>query len=70
MNNLQAHRKVLQIKCYEFEKPEFPRKVVGELVGIGLLFTEGEKHKKARDIRREDEIALLSKEHVTSLHDP
>ena len=45
MNNLQAHREVLQIKCYEFEKPEFFGRVVGELVGVGLLLTEGRKHK-------------------------
>ena len=45
MNNLQAHREVLQIKCYEFEKPEFFCRVVGELVGVGLLLTEGRKHK-------------------------
>lgn len=37
VNNLQANREVLQAKCYEFEKPEFFRGVVGELVGVGLL---------------------------------
>lgn len=36
---------MLQIKCHEFEKPEFFRRVAGELVGVGLLFTEGEEHK-------------------------
>jgi hypothetical protein len=48
VNNLQAHCEVLQTKCYEFEKPEFFRRVVGELVGVGSLFTEGEEHKMQR----------------------
>lgn len=50
MNNLQAHREVLQIKCYEFEKPEFFGRVVGELVGVGLLLTKGEEHKMQRKL--------------------
>ena len=37
VNNPQAHREVLQIKCYEFEKLEFFGRVVGELVGVGFL---------------------------------
>lgn len=41
VNNLQAHHEVLQTKCYEFEKPEFFRRVVGELVGVGLLLPRG-----------------------------
>jgi len=41
VNNLQAHREVLRIKCYEFENLGFFRRVVRELVGVGLLITEG-----------------------------
>ncbi|OCL03967.1 cytochrome P450 [Glonium stellatum] len=48
VNSLQAHREVLQTKCYEFEKPEFFRRIIGEIVGVGLLFAEGEEHKKQR----------------------
>ena len=50
VNNPQAHREVLQIKCYEFEKPEFFGRVVGELVGVGLLLTKGEEHKMQRKL--------------------
>ena len=50
MNNLQAHREVLQIKCYEFEKPEFSGRVVGELVSVGSSLSKGEEHKMQRKL--------------------
>ena len=48
VNNLQAHREVLQTKCYSFIKPPFWERIVGEIAGKGILFMEGEEHKKQR----------------------
>jgi cytochrome P450 len=48
VNSLKAHKDVLQTKCYSFVKPQFFARLVGEIVGIGLLFAEGDEHKKQR----------------------
>ncbi|KAK2777728.1 hypothetical protein FQN52_003005 [Onygenales sp. PD_12] len=48
VNSLEAHREVLQTKCYSFVKPAFFTRLVGEIVGKGLLFAEGEEHRRER----------------------
>lgn len=48
INSVQAAREMLQTKCYQFEKPEFFRRIVGEIAGIGLVNVEGDVHKKQR----------------------
>lgn len=48
VTSLAAHKEVLQTNCYEFRKPAFFVRLVGPIVGVGLLFTEGEAHKKTR----------------------
>ncbi|KAK2810576.1 hypothetical protein FQN50_002833 [Emmonsiellopsis sp. PD_5] len=48
VNSLAAHREVLQTKCYSFVKPAFFTRLVGEIVGKGLLFAEGEEHRRER----------------------
>ena len=48
VNSLEAHKQVLQTKCYSFVKPAFFRKLLGEIVGKGLLLCEGEEHKRMR----------------------
>lgn len=48
VNTLRAHREVMQTKCYSFIKPPFFKRLVGEIVGVGLLFSEGDEHKKQR----------------------
>jgi hypothetical protein len=48
VNSIPAHREVLQTKCYSFVKPAFHERVVGEIAGKGILFTEGDEHKKQR----------------------
>lgn len=48
VNSLEAHKEVLQTKCYSFFKPAFFARLVGEIVGKGLLFSEGDEHKKQR----------------------
>ncbi|KAI1272814.1 cytochrome P450 3A5 [Xylaria sp. FL0933] len=48
VNNLAAHRAVLQTHAYDFVKPPFFARLVGEITGVGLLFAEGEHHKHQR----------------------
>ena len=48
LNSVKASRDVLQTHCYQFVKPRFLRRVLGEIIGTGLFFEEGEAHKKQR----------------------
>ena len=48
VNSVDAHKQVLQTKCYSFVKPAFFRKLLGEIVGKGLLLCEGDEHKRMR----------------------
>ncbi|KAI0910689.1 cytochrome P450 3A5 [Ustulina deusta] len=48
VNSLAAHRAVLQTHAYDFVKPPFFARLVGEITGVGLLFAEGEDHKHQR----------------------
>lgn len=48
VNSLRAHQEVLSTKCYSFVKPPFFARIVGEVTGMGLVFAEGEEHKRQR----------------------
>lgn len=48
VNSPQSHKEVLQTQCYSFKKPAFYERVVGEIAGSGILFAEGEEHKRIR----------------------
>ncbi|KAI1414337.1 cytochrome P450 [Hypoxylon sp. FL1857] len=48
VNSLAAHKAVLQSYVYDFVKPPFFARLVGEITGVGLLFAEGEHHKRER----------------------
>ncbi|KAK2765048.1 hypothetical protein FQN54_008747 [Arachnomyces sp. PD_36] len=50
VNNLEAQREVLQTNCYSFVKPPFFTRLVGEINGKGLLFSEGDEHKIQRKL--------------------
>ncbi len=50
VNSLEAAREVLQTKAYSFVKPSFFVKLVGEIVGIGILFSVGDQHRQLRRI--------------------
>lgn len=50
VNNLEAAREVLQVYAYSFVKPSFHVKLLGEIVGTGLLFGVGEQHRQLRRI--------------------
>ncbi|KAF4448364.1 cytochrome P450 [Fusarium albosuccineum] len=48
VNNAHAQKAVLQTKCYSFVKPPFWERIIGEIAGKGILFTEGREHRKQR----------------------
>lgn len=48
VTSLAAAKEVLQAQCYSFVKPPFFRRLIGDIVGLGLVFAEGEEHKKQR----------------------
>lgn len=48
VNGLAAHKAVLQTHVYDFVKPPFFARLVGEITGTGLLFAEGEAHRRER----------------------
>ncbi|PTB68637.1 cytochrome P450 [Trichoderma citrinoviride] len=50
VNSLEAAREVLQTHGNSFVKPAFFEKLVGEMMGTGVLFSVGEQHKKLRRI--------------------
>ncbi|KAL7949537.1 cytochrome P450 [Trichoderma barbatum] len=50
VNSLEAAREVLQTHAYSFVKPSFFVKLVGEIMGTGILFSVGEQHKQMRRI--------------------
>lgn len=47
ITSLKVFKDVLQTKCYSFTKPNFFKRIIGEIVG-GLVFTEGDEHKRQR----------------------
>lgn len=49
-NNVRALKEVLQTKCYAFVKPGYYERVVAEISGRGILFMEGEEHRKSRKL--------------------
>ena len=48
INSLQAHKEIMSTHVYSLVKPAFFRRLVGEITGVGLLFADGEEHKKQR----------------------
>lgn len=48
VTGLDAFREVLSVKTYSFVKPAVFTKLLKPLIGNGLLFSEGEEHKKQR----------------------
>ncbi|KAL6892471.1 cytochrome P450 [Trichoderma longibrachiatum] len=50
VNSLEAAREVLQTHGGSFVKPAFFEKLVGEMMGTGVLFSVGEQHRQLRRI--------------------
>jgi len=50
VNTLAAHKEVLQTKCYEFTKPDILYKLIADIVGNGVIFQNGETHRRYRRV--------------------
>ncbi|KAK0732281.1 cytochrome P450 [Lasiosphaeris hirsuta] len=50
VTSLAAHKEILRDKVYSFQKPAFFTRLVSDIVGFGLVFAEGEKHRKQRRV--------------------
>jgi len=50
VNTPEAHKEVLQTYCYSFQKPDLLFRLIGDIIGRGLLFAEGAEHKRQRRI--------------------
>ncbi|KAL2019390.1 hypothetical protein VTK56DRAFT_9681 [Thermocarpiscus australiensis] len=48
VTSLAAHKEILHDKCYSFQKPAFFKRLIADMVGYGIVFTEGEEHKRQR----------------------
>ncbi|EXJ63356.1 uncharacterized protein A1O5_11677 [Cladophialophora psammophila CBS 110553] len=48
LNDVKTTREALQSQCYKLVKPNFVRRVLGEINGTGVFFEEGESHKRQR----------------------
>ncbi|KAH7067184.1 cytochrome P450 [Paraphoma chrysanthemicola] len=47
-NSLDSFRELLQTKCYEFRKPDRWHRIVGAIIGKGVINMEGDDHRAAR----------------------
>lgn len=74
MNTPEAHKEVLQTNCYSFVKPSQLYRLVGDLTGLGLLFSEGDVHKRQRrvlscwSLRRRNMVTLLTLAYLSPFH--
>ena len=50
VTSLAAHKEILGDKAYSFHKPPFFARLVADIVGHGLVFAEGNEHKKQRRV--------------------
>lgn len=48
VTGLDVFREVLSVKTYSFVKPSVFTKLLEPIVGRGLVFSEGEEHKRQR----------------------
>ncbi|KAJ4296487.1 hypothetical protein N0V90_006532 [Kalmusia sp. IMI 367209] len=47
-NSLESFRELLQTECYNFRKPDRWHRIVGEIIGKGVINMEGDDHRAAR----------------------
>ena len=50
VTSLAAHKEILHDKCYSFAKPAFFARLISDIVGYGIVFSEGEEHKRQRKV--------------------
>jgi cytochrome P450 len=57
-------REVLTTKSYDFVKPELLRSGIGQILGIGILFAEGDEHK----VQRKNLMPAFNFRHIKELY--
>jgi cytochrome P450 len=50
INSLQAYKEVLHTQCYSFVRTTGFRRLIQDIIGVGLVFAEGEEHKRQRKV--------------------
>ena len=50
VTNLAAQKEILGDKCYSFRKLDWWARLVVDIVGYGLVLSEGEEHKRQRKL--------------------
>ncbi|KAK0641982.1 cytochrome P450 [Cercophora newfieldiana] len=63
VTSLAAHKEILRDKVYSFQKPPFLTRLVADIVGLGLVFAEGNVHKTQRKVL----AGLFSPGHLKAL---
>jgi cytochrome P450 len=48
--SIEAHVQIMKTHCYAFTKPGFYRRAIYPLTGRGLVFQDGEEHRRHRKI--------------------
>jgi cytochrome P450 len=48
--SIEAHVQIMKTNCYAFTKPGFYRRAIFPLTGRGLVFQDGEEHRRHRRI--------------------
>lgn len=50
VNSLEPYREVLQTKCYSFVRTKPFQRLIGDIIGVGLVFAEGTEHMAQRKV--------------------
>jgi cytochrome P450 len=50
INDLRVYKDVLHTQCYSFVRTTGFRRLIMDIIGIGLVFAEGEEHKRQRRV--------------------
>jgi cytochrome P450 len=48
INSLQGYKEVLHTKCYSFVRTTGFRRLIQDIIGVGLVFAEGDEHRRQR----------------------
>jgi len=61
--SLAAHKEILRDKTYSFQKPPFFARLIADIIGLGLVFAEGDEQKSQRKVL----LGLFSPSHLKAL---
>jgi hypothetical protein len=64
VTSLVAQKEFLQAKCYSFVKPPFFKRLIVDIAGLGIIFSEGDDHKSQRKALRGKTAAFWTERRV------